>query len=274
MQILTVDLYKEYGYPRGENKGGMLTCILHGNTHEISKDRKYPAMLVLPGGGYFYCSDRESEPLGEKYYNAGFNIYILKYSCYPSQYPVQIRETALASDYIRKDKNFSGKLAAIGFSAGGHLCGHFATISDDDLEGLSVKADDVRPDAAILSYAVVAPEYGNGMSFERLCDKDPAISEKLTIDRRVDEKTPPLFIWHTADDGCVDSMQALRMGVAAKNKGVPFELHIFAEGEHGLSTCDETVYNRNYTPHMSTSAGEWLPLSISFLRDKGFVVID
>ena len=38
---------------------------------------KRPAMLVLPGGGYLYCSDREADPVAMAYLQAGYQVFIL-----------------------------------------------------------------------------------------------------------------------------------------------------------------------------------------------------
>lgn len=277
MELINVDLYEYFHLPRGENKGGMLTGILHSNSPEINAERKYPAMLVLPGGGYAYCSDREGFPIAERYYVAGYNAYILRYSCTPSRYPMQICEAAMAAAYIRREgerQNFSGSLAAAGFSAGGHLCGHLATVRDEDLKSVRISADDARPNAAILAYSVVSPDFGNGGTFVNLCGGDKALEKQLTIDERIDKATPPLFVFHTVDDGCVNANQALLLGRAAREHGITFELHIFSSGQHGLSACDQSVYRADNIPAQSSDAKKWIELSVAFLSDIGFKIED
>ena len=38
-----------------------------------------PAVLVLPGGAYQMCSDREADPVAIAYLNAGYQAFILRY---------------------------------------------------------------------------------------------------------------------------------------------------------------------------------------------------
>ncbi|MBP5308156.1 MAG: alpha/beta hydrolase, partial [Clostridia bacterium] len=162
MKTFIVDLYEYFKLPRGENAGGKLTVLLHENSPEINVERKYPAMLVLPGGGYAFCSDREAEPIAEAYYAEGFNAYILRYSVAPvSVYPTQLCEAAMAMAYIRREAKAQftdpAHVAAIGFSAGGHLCGSIATMyAREPVKDLGISPVEARTDAAVLSYAVIS----------------------------------------------------------------------------------------------------------------------
>ncbi len=221
MKVFTIDLYEYLGKERGDNKGGFLTCQLHENTKEVDENRKYPSMLVFPGGGYATCSDREAEPIGEAYYANGFNSFVLRYSCYPSQFPTQLIEAAMAMAYIRRNAeelNVDGKhVATVGFSAGGHLCGSVSTMYGyPEVEAAGFTAEEVRPDASVLSYAVISSEYSNGGTFNYLCDRRPEVLERTSIDKLVTPNTPPMFIWCTADDGCVNSMNSLLLATAAR----------------------------------------------------------
>ena len=41
---------------------------------------KRPAILVIPGGGYQYCSVREADPVAFAYLRAGYQAFVLNYS--------------------------------------------------------------------------------------------------------------------------------------------------------------------------------------------------
>jgi len=41
---------------------------------------KRPAMIVIPGGGYAMCSDREADPVATAYMKAGYQAFILRYT--------------------------------------------------------------------------------------------------------------------------------------------------------------------------------------------------
>ena len=128
MILEEIDLYE---YFRAERQGapkGKLVCYRHGQIAEMNKRMRRPAILVLPGGGYEFVSQREAEPVAIEYYREGFDAFVLDYDVAPdAHYPCQIKEAAMAMMYIRKNAEeldvLPDKIAEIGFSAGGHLCG-------------------------------------------------------------------------------------------------------------------------------------------------------
>ena len=65
---------------RPENAAGKLICYLPEKTEEINIRRKYPAVLIIPGGGYAIVSRRESEPVALRYLAKGYAAFILDYS--------------------------------------------------------------------------------------------------------------------------------------------------------------------------------------------------
>ena len=68
MKVFTVDLYKHFGVERSEYSLGELTCYINENSKEFCPNRKRPAMIVIPGGGYAMRSDREKEQVAMQYY--------------------------------------------------------------------------------------------------------------------------------------------------------------------------------------------------------------
>ena len=127
MQTKKIDLYEYFGVKRPENGSGYLTTYIHDVSREVNIDRKSPAMLVIPGGGYAMVSFREDEPVALKYLSYGYNSFVLNYSVAPVKYPYAILEAVMAMEYVRKNadelKTDRNMVAAVGFSAGGHLCG-------------------------------------------------------------------------------------------------------------------------------------------------------
>lgn len=130
------------------------------NSSEIDPNRKRPSVLVIPGGGYEMTSDREAEPIAMQFLAAGFNAFVLRYSVKPSIFPVALLEAAEAMRRIRTHADEwhcdADAIAAIGFSAGGHLAANLATsASDDVLAAHGYDADAVRPNGLMLAYPVV-----------------------------------------------------------------------------------------------------------------------
>ena len=80
------------------------------------------------------------------------------------------------------------------------------------------------------------------------------------------EQTPPTFLWHTAEDTCVPVENSLFYAMALSAHNVPYELHIYPKGCHGLATAD-TVTNlaENITPWICRTAG-WMDEVKSWLK--------
>lgn len=273
MVYKTIDLYKEFGVQRGENKSGFLTVYAHDNTPEINPERKYPCMLVFPGGAYKFVSDREKEPIAFRYFAAGYNVYVLDYSVAPSRYPVQLIEAAMSMAYIRRNAaalfNDAEHVAVVGFSAGGHLCGSISTMyaEKEIFETAGVTPEEAKPNASVLAYPVACTDYFQE-TYDYLCELKPEIMAKVNIAANVNKDTSPMFIWHTANDGAVDCGNSLALGMACRQNGVPFDLHIYANGWHGLSNADKSVYRE--VPDHSNLADRWLEDSILWLSELGF----
>ena len=88
---------------------------------------------------------------------------------------------------------------------------------------------------------------------------------QLSNDLQVDANTPPCFLWHTADDPVVPIQNSLLMASALAEKKIPFEMHVFPHGPHGLSLCDERTSVGNPLL-INPAVAQWLPLSLTWLR--------
>ena len=97
-------------------------------------DKKRPCMVVVPGGGYGMCSQREAEPIAFHFLPPGYNVFVLRYSVAPHRFPSQLREVAALMELIYENAEAwhcdTEKVAIMGFSAGGHLAAHYSTCYD------------------------------------------------------------------------------------------------------------------------------------------------
>ncbi len=281
MQTEKIDLYEYFGVKRPENGSGYLTTYVHAVSREVNIDRKSPAMLVIPGGGYAMVSFREDEPVALKYLSYGYNAFVLNYSVAPVRYPYAILEAVMAMEYIRRnadelhtDKNM---VAAVGFSAGGHLAAMLGSVNACDEWKTYFKPEyDPTPNAVILSYPVITSEKNaaNMGSFDNLCGaENEELKKKTDILNLINEKSAPAFIWSTTNDGAVPCRNALLAAMKYNEKKVPFSIHVFGKGQHGFSCGDMTVYN-NDEPirNASKSISEWIRLSVEWLEEIGICV--
>lgn len=278
IQTKTVDLYDVY--PQNERgAGGQLTIYALNPISKVDPNRRFPAVLILPGGAYQWVSPREAEPVALRFLSRGFSCFVLKYSCAPSRFPVALREAALAMRYIRSNADelhvARNRIAALGFSAGGHLCGTLGTLFDDDAVADIAPASVIRPDALILCYPVsIFPGRTHEESFRNLCGDDRRLMERLSLDNLIRTDMMPVFLWHTRTDDSVPVDGTARLAVALAEKDVSFSLHVFAYGQHGLATADDLVYRRDNLPAVSDGVKDWHELAIRFLWENGFNIQD
>ena len=230
-----------------EERNVTLTCYCLDSSVELSNAKKRPAILVLPGGGYRMCSNRESEPIAMAYLAEGYNAFVLHYSVAEhSDWPNPLDDVEQAMTLIKEHAEEWGietdKIATIGFSAGGHLAAASGMLGKN------------KPNAMILCYPAIL-----GSLLERLDSKFPGLEDKAT------EDTPPAFIFATRDDALVSVKNAIALMDEFDRVGLPFESHIFGNGQHGMSlgrayTCG------GYKPYYSPAVAEWFGLSMTWLK--------
>lgn len=275
----TVDLYGLYGQTGSGAAGGKLTCWVQQTPVEVSSGRRKPAILILPGGGYHHTSPREAEPVALRFAARGYAAFVLHYSCAPSRFPVALREAAMAMRCIRENADAfeidPHMVAALGFSAGGHLCGTLGTLFDGPEVADLGAPEQLRPDALGLCYPVaVAWGRTHEGSFDNLCGKDEKLRSRLSLDRLVRPDMPPVFLWHTRDDASVPCRNSLILAQALEEAGVDFALHLYRHGRHGLSTADAMAYPASDLPEVSWDVPGWLEVCVNFFEEIGLKVTD
>ncbi|MBR6915030.1 MAG: prolyl oligopeptidase family serine peptidase, partial [Clostridia bacterium] len=136
------------------------------------------------------------------------------------------------------------KIAVLGFSAGGHLASCASTVYDGGLsDGDEIDRTSCRPDAGILCYAVISmlePWTHDGTRDVMMGDRPDReeLTRRLTGYLNVTEDTPPIFMFHTTEDSTVPQQNSLLMAQALAEKKIPYELHMFMDGGHGLGLAE------------------------------------
>lgn len=274
-----VNLYEYWKIHQEDGMAGNLTGWYASTPLAVSKKRHKPAVLILPGGGYSHTSDRESEPIALQFVAKGYVAFVLEYSVAPFGFPTSLREAAMAMRYIRENAaDFEinpNMIAAIGFSAGGHLCGTLGTMYDCAEVADLGEPKLLRPDVLGLCYPV-AVSWGrtNNASFQNLTKGNVFLKERLSLERLVRKDMPPVFLWHTRDDAVVPCRNSLILSVALEEAGVPFSLHIYRHGPHGLATANELAYETWKLPDISWDVPDWFDAELCFFKEIGFKIID
>ena len=226
-----------------------LTTYIPDISREMSNMTIKPAVLVIPGGAYKFCSDREAEPVALFYIANGFNAFILRYSlnedsAFPN--PLTDAENAMKMiiDNSEKWHTDPNRIAVCGFSAGGHLAAALSTIGV------------YKPAACILGYPCILSSTSNVLA-------KPIPS----IEQSVSHSTPPTFIFAASNDSTVQIDNSLIYALELKKNNVPFELHIFNDGGHGFSLATEVVCSDIESRKSCSDASYWSERSIKWLKD-------
>ena len=231
------------------NPGVTLTAYLPAASDEMPNYKTRPAILVIPGGAYMMCSDREAEPIALSFLAKGYAAFVLRYSVGKgaAKFPRPLNDAEEAMEFIISNAAEWGvepeHIAAIGFSAGGHLCAALGTMGR------------VRPAACVLGYPCILSSIGR-----ILAEPVPSLDEK------VDANTPPTFIVAAREDGCAPIENSLAYAAALDKAGVPFEMHIYERGYHGFSVADGTVYSKPEDAEYNSRIKGWLDICIAWLN--------
>lgn len=272
MRCFTVSLKEHFAFLNGSE--AVLEAYLPYNMTEMCREhQRRPCVLICPGGGYAMCSQREAEPVALQYLKESYNTFVLWYTVAPKHFPHALREVAASVELIHRNAeawNCDESLVAIlGFSAGGHLAALYSNAYDWP-EVREVLPESKPVQASVLCYPVISadPAVAHMGSFECLLGHLPLTAEeteRFSCDRLVRDTTPPAFLWHTSEDNCVPVQNSLRYATALADHHVPFELHIFPYGYHGMSICTRETLDGEITPGMQ-HAQCWVEESCRWLK--------
>lgn len=266
----TIDIWDGLTYA-GEMADGFRPTL---TTYIRSGEKERGMVLILPGGGYELTSPREAEPIAMVFNNAGYHAAVLSYSVAPRRHPQPVMDAARALTLVKEHGDRwqvdLKQLFVIGFSAGGHLAAAIANMSHDhwlnEVEG--IECDGIQLKGNILSYPVLTGGVQrHAGSFDNLLGDGTTQEERdvMSMELLVTGATPKTFLWHTVEDMVVPVENSLLYASALRAKGVPFEMHIYPEGQHGLSLCNEETADeaQQIQPHVSgwmDQCLEWMAL--------------
>jgi acetyl esterase/lipase len=258
-----------------------IEAYLH-EPHAELQISKRKAIIVCPGGGYGWLSEREGEPVALPYFAAGLNVFVLRYSIGKNaENYAPLIEACLAVKYLREhadelhvDPDY---VFVTGFSAGGHLAAWTGTMWHVPEVAAHLGGADqtlCKPTATLPCYPVISslPGVRHDGSLQNLNGWKAGDEEgmaRFSLEKFVDEKTAPAFLWHTANDTCVPVLNSLLYAEALSRNKIPFELHIFPDGPHGLSVCNKETWVGQ--PALdSPYVAAWLPMAIRWVQECPF----
>lgn len=229
---------------------------------------KRPTVLILPGGAYSGLAEIEADPIAIGFMNEGFNCAVLRYSVAPAVFPMALCEVATAVMMLKNMSKEYGidedNIFVCGFSAGGHLCASYGVFWNSDFlsEALGTDSKQYKAKGMILGYPVLVShgKYHKGTFDNILANKrdDAAARDFLSLEKHVTKDTLPAFIMHTYEDAAVDCSGSLLFASALKENDVPFDLHIYRYGKHGISTGGPVVFKKSRVSNWIKMAAEWM----------------
>ena len=245
------------GFPEATLEGYLLDCEI-----TLGQEVNRPAVLVLPGGGYLYCSPREATPVALSYSARGFHAFVLRYSTgYDAAGFSPLKEVSWAVGYIRENASQwhidPEKIAVCGFSAGGHLALSCGLLAEN------------KPNAMILGYpATCAPNVSGADFMLKLLEGKAVVTDedakKYDLPTFVTREAPPMFLVATAED-VLTSFCTMPLVNAYNALGLKFELHIFQYGPHGYSLANEVTADGS-SQVMDPAFAQWQELSVQWLH--------
>lgn len=254
-----------------------LTSFCPDNFKEFSFGRVRKCVIVLPGGGYAFLSEREAEPIALRLAGNDIAAFVLKYSVVPNiSYPNPFVEVFAAISYIRRNASKYhvdvNKICVCGFSAGGHLAACVSALhnSQEFASYLNISTSEMQINGCILGYPVISCEVGHVASFKNFSGGDEALMKRFSIDKMVDERYPKTFIWHTTFDTCVNVKNSLYLADSLSTHKVFYEMHIYPMLDHGQSLADKSVYFDDTSEkdlRLMEYNSKWIDQAIHFIKE-------
>ena len=212
-------------------------------------DEKRPCIVIYPGGAYRARAHHEGDPIAKFFNSRGCHAVVVEYRVAPNRAPAPLADAQRAVKLVRYHANAWGidsdRVITLGFSAGGHLCASTLVCDEVIPEGYTPDAIDAmpyRPNGGILCYPVISVEndYGHvGSGMNLLGERYESEKTDFKLCEKVCENTPKTFLWHTSDDAAVNVKNSLIFAERLRDAGVPFELHVFPHGRHGLGLAPD-----------------------------------
>lgn len=281
-----------------------LTAYLLDESTDISYSKKRPGIIINPGGAYVLLSDREAEPIAMRFAGLGYQTFLLRYSVingkenvWPAdishlperrpegEYPAPLLELGKAMLLVRehaKEWNVDcDQIGVCGFSAGGHNAAMYASCWHRPVltEALHVSGQELKPSFCIAGYPFIdweleynlerVPELRQAykwMYFDYFGETDPTVEKmrECSVNHLVSEKTVPTFIWTTSTDQSLHPLHSIFLAMEMAKKNIPYELHIFGEGQHGLALADRATLNQ--PEDINDTVAQWFPLAETWLK--------
>ena len=257
-------------YREIEIGNALLRTYVLSNYENIDMSRRRAFILICPGGGYHFCSEREAESVAIRFNSLGYNAAVLYYTCNPLEaghraegiFPEPQEDLAHAVAWVRcnaDDLNTDPKkIVVLGFSAGGHLAASLGVFWPE-------YGEMSRPDALVLCYSVITsgPLAHRG-SIDNLIGNRTDLLEKVSLEKHVTSDTPPAYIWTSDKDPSVPCQNSIMFKEALDKAGVRNDMHLYDSKVHGISLASPEVMKKGVS--YNHEVADWPERADRFLQ--------
>ncbi|MCH4010165.1 alpha/beta hydrolase [Companilactobacillus sp.] len=246
---------------------------------DYDKEVKHPLAIIIPGGAFKFHTDRESQPIAMKFAAAGIHSLVFHYQLLEdnkSVYPLALQELATTLNWVQTQAQSKqidlDKILLIGFSAGGQIVANFNSLMTNAKTKQQIFDHEisVMPAANIMGYSVVDMTLG--------WPKEISDVEKISPDKlfwkaqdTLTANGKPCFIWQTVTDGTVPVTNSLAYANKLEELNIPFEMHLFSSGPHGLSLATYQTQAPGGTDKLNRQASKWWGLCLNWLAQIGII---
>ncbi|KRO00360.1 alpha/beta hydrolase [Companilactobacillus kimchiensis] len=235
----------------------------------------YPIVIICPGGGFTFHSQREEEPIALRFNSFGMHVVVLEYKLIDDTpvFPTALQEMAKTIDWINQqpasrhiDKK---RIILAGFSAGGQIVSAYNGIGTDPKLRKKYQIDQYSGDfaATILGYPVV------DMTVKGSFPADDKIRQQISTDETfwqtqnyLNGNSKPSFVWQTRTDELVNISNSLMYVGKMNQLNLPVEYHLFGSGIHGLALGTYVTKKPGKDKYLNARAAGWIDLAMSWLE--------
>ncbi|MQS89436.1 alpha/beta hydrolase [Companilactobacillus mishanensis] len=242
---------------------------------DFDKVVNHPLAIIIPGGGFNFHSDREAQPIAMKFASEGIHAIVLHYQLLKdgkSVYPAAVQQLATTMNWLKEVQAEHqidlDKILLVGFSAGGQIVTNYNSLMTNPDTAKEVFKDklNVTPRAVIVGYPVIDLEAGWPGDDEKIKQISPSKLFWHSQDT-VTKNSKPAFIWQTITDQTVPVRNSLLYASKLEEMNLPFELHLFSSGRHGLSLATYQTQEPGGDKYLNDQVSKWWSLCMNWLKE-------